>query len=185
MILAGCRTQEERTDVTAQGPDDGGAPQDREDGVPSLPDDVWQRFLMDSEQAIRTSAPREPSARQRAAGRSPEQPGPPRPSRMSRPDTPDAVGDLWRPDDPWEGPAWRDLDARARLRRIGRVVGTAAAIALTLGAWSQLSTGSRRPGRRARRHRAPAVRGSPGDAAAGASVPAGLTTPSATEIRTG
>lgn len=185
MILAGCRTQEERTDVTAQGPDDGGAPQDREDGVPPLPDDVWQRFLMDSEQAIRTSAPREPSARQRAAGRSPEQPGPPRPSRMSRPDPPDAVGDLWRPDDPWEGPAWRDLDARARLRRIGRVVGTAAAIALALGAWSQLSTGAGAPAEGPGDTVLQQSEEAPVTLPPGASVPAGLSTPSATEIRTG
>ncbi|WP_210638345.1 hypothetical protein [Streptomyces sp. GESEQ-13] len=171
--------------MTAQGPDDGGAPQDREDGVPSLPDDVWQRFLMDSEQAIRTSAPREPSARQRAAGRSPEQPGPPRPSRMSRPDTADAVGDLWRPDDPWEGPAWRDLDARARLRRIGRVVGTAAAIALALGAWSQLSTGAGAPAEGPGDTVLQQSEEAPVTLPPGTSVPAGLTTPSATEIRTG
>ncbi|MDT6983045.1 hypothetical protein ACFSUJ_02205 [Streptomyces lusitanus] len=169
--------------MTAQGPGDGGTPQEREDGVPSLPDDVWQRFLGDSEQAIRTSAPKEPSASQRAAGRSPHVP-PHAVRQPPRHDVPDAVGDLWAPDDPWEGPAWRDLDGRARLRRVGRVVGTAAAIALALGAWSQLSTGAGTP-----------VEG-PGDTVlqqseapvtlpSGTSVPAGLTTPSATEIRTG
>ncbi|MFJ4749383.1 hypothetical protein [Streptomyces albogriseolus] len=168
--------------MTAQGPDDGGTPQDREDGVPSLPDDVWQRFLMDSEQAIRTSAPREPSALQRAAGRSPR---PARPSRPPRHDTPDAVGDLWQPDDPWEGPAWRDLDGRARLRRIGRVVGTAVAIALALGAWSQLSTGAGAPAEGPGDTVLQQSEEAPVTLPSGRSVPAGLTTPSATEIQAG
>ncbi|GHE46540.1 hypothetical protein QWL27_30655 [Streptomyces thermocarboxydus] len=178
--------------MTVQGPDDGGTPRDREDGVPSLPDDVWQRFLMDSEQAIRTSAPWEPSAVQRAAGRSPQPPQPPRapepaqrPSPPPRHDTPDPVGDLWQPDDPWEGPAWRDLDARARLRRIGRVVGTAAAIALALGAWSQLSTGAGAPAEGPGDTVLQQSEEAPVTLPPGASVPAGLTTPSATEIRTG
>ncbi|MFJ9197916.1 hypothetical protein ACIRG6_10140 [Streptomyces flaveolus] len=59
----------------------------------------------------------------------------------------DAVGDLWCPQEPWAGPAWRELDGRARLRRAGRVVGTAAAVALALTAWSQLSTGPGTPAR--------------------------------------
>ncbi|MGW4150425.1 hypothetical protein [Streptomyces albogriseolus] len=168
--------------MTAQGPDDGGTPEDREDGVPSLPDDVWQRFLMDSEQAIRTSAPREPSALQRAAGRSP---WPARPSRPPRHDTPDAVGELWQPDDPWEGPAWRDLDGRARLRRIGRVVGTAVAIALALGAWSQLSTGAGAPAEGPGDTVLQQSEEAPVTLPSGTSVPAGLTTPSATEIQAG
>ncbi|MBB6417850.1 hypothetical protein [Streptomyces sp. AK010] len=48
------------------------------------------------------------------------------------------MGELWQPVDP--RPAWRDLDGPARLRRTGRVIGTAAAIGLALGAWSLLST---------------------------------------------
>ncbi|MEV5169162.1 hypothetical protein AB0K66_31660 [Streptomyces werraensis] len=170
--------------MTAQGPDDGGTPRHREDGVPSLSDDVWQRFLMDSEQAIRTSAPKEPSAVQRAAGRSPDLP-PPAPAKPPRHDAPDVVGDLWQPDDPWEGPAWRDLDARARLRRIARVVGTAAAIALALGAWSQLSTGAGTPAEGPGGTVLQQSEEAPVTLPPGTSVPAGLTTPSATEIRTG
>ncbi|MFE9773269.1 hypothetical protein ACFYOV_16625 [Streptomyces sp. NPDC005931] len=130
--------------MTAQWPDDGGTPQGR-DGSPSVPDDVWQLFLGDTEHAIRASAPREPSAHQRARGALPQAPrtgGGDRDDRAERDHAVDAVGDLWRPDDPWEGPSWRELDARARLRRVGRVAGTAAAIALALGAWSQLSTGA-------------------------------------------
>ncbi|MER7481661.1 hypothetical protein ABTX60_29200 [Streptomyces sp. NPDC126510] len=103
--------------------------------VPPVRDDVWLRFLTDSESAIRVSAPREPSAEERAAG------------RQLQP--PHAVGDLWQPEDLWVRVAWRDLDRRAKVRRAGRVVATAAAVALALGAWSQLSTGAgtgHRPG---------------------------------------
>lgn len=39
------------------------------DGEPSLPDDVWDQFLNDSERAIRSSAPKEPSARARVVAR--------------------------------------------------------------------------------------------------------------------
>ncbi|MEV7018346.1 hypothetical protein [Streptomyces sp. NPDC093991] len=170
--------------MTAQRPDDGGAPRDREDGVPSLSDDVWQRFLMDSEHAIRTSAPKEPSARQRAAGRSPH-PAPQAPPRPPRHDGADAVGDLWHPDDPWEGPAWRGLDGRARLRRIGRVVGTAAAIALALGAWSQLSTGAGTPAEGPGDTVLQQSEEAPVTLPPGTSVPAGLATPSATGIQAG
>lgn len=103
------------------------------DGVPSVPDEVWLRFLTDSESAIRASAPREPSARERAAGRQPQ------PAHT--------VGDLWQPEDLWVRVAWRDLDRRARTRRVARVVATAAAVGLALGAWSQLTTGAGdRPG---------------------------------------
>ncbi|MFI8092224.1 hypothetical protein ACIF9R_28530 [Streptomyces sp. NPDC086080] len=127
--------------MTAQSPDAGGSPEER-DGTPSVPEAVWQRFLSDTEHAIRATAPKEPSARQRTAG--------PQSSCRTGAARVDAgatasVGDLWRPDDPWEGPSWRDLDRRARLRRVGRVVGTATAIALALGAWSQLSAGAGTP----------------------------------------
>ncbi|MFF0006448.1 hypothetical protein ACFYQT_23795 [Streptomyces tibetensis] len=97
-------------------------------GVRPIPDDVWLRFLTDSESAIRVSAPREPSATERAAGR-----------QLQPPHT---VGDLWQPEDLWVRVAWRDLDRRAKVRRAGRVAATAAAVALALGAWSQLSTGA-------------------------------------------
>ncbi|MEW2076244.1 hypothetical protein ACFZAG_35010 [Streptomyces sp. NPDC012403] len=122
--------------MTAQRPDDGGTPKERDDGTPSLPEDVWQRFLTDNERAIRATAPREPSALQRARADG----GAPREDADV-----EAVGDLWHPDDPWDGPSWREMDRRARLRRVGRVVGTAAAIALALGVWSQLSTGAGTP----------------------------------------
>ncbi|MFJ8050249.1 hypothetical protein [Streptomyces luteogriseus] len=113
--------------MTTEEPDGRGTPREPH-GVPPVPDEVWLRFLTDSESAIRLSAPREPSARERAAGR---QLQPPR-----------AVGDLWQPEDLWVRVAWRDLDRRSKVRRAGRVVATAAAVALALGAWSQLSTGA-------------------------------------------
>ncbi|WP_395573282.1 hypothetical protein [Streptomyces sp. BK79] len=119
------------------------------DGPPSVPEYVWRKFLEDDERAIRASAPREPAALDRTPG---WRPGPPDgtatppagrvPSGRSR----DPVGELWHPEDPASDRAWRDLDGRARLRRIGRVVGTAAAVALALTAWSQLSAGSGTPG---------------------------------------
>ncbi|MFH8498644.1 hypothetical protein [Streptomyces coeruleorubidus] len=114
--------------MTTEGPGGGRGTPDEPDGTPPVPDDVWLRFLTDSEHAIRASAPREPSARERAAGR-----------RLQPPHT---VGDLWQPEDLWVRVAWRDLDRRARVRRVGRVVATAAAVALALGAWSQLSAGA-------------------------------------------
>ncbi|WP_435282913.1 hypothetical protein [Streptomyces koelreuteriae] len=113
--------------MTTEGPGGSGKP-DQPDGVPSIPDEIWLKFLSDSECAIRASAPREPSAKERAAG------------RLLQP--PHAVGDLWQPEDLWVRVAWRDLDRRAKARRVGRVVATAAAVAVALGAWSQLSTGA-------------------------------------------
>ncbi|GGQ50678.1 hypothetical protein GCM10010216_08870 [Streptomyces flaveolus] len=193
----------------------GGATPEGRDGTPSVPEEVWRKFLADSERAIRATAPREPSARERAQGHRPRppatgpardghrEPGPgtgalpgsgdahpaephpgadtdafsgtdafpgsdARPSPGLRPgayprprprpggvrpgsgaspggEGVDAVGDLWCPQEPWAGPAWHELDGRARLRRVGRVVGTAAAVALALTAWSQLSTGPGTP----------------------------------------
>ncbi|MFJ4979395.1 hypothetical protein ACIP6X_29360 [Streptomyces coeruleorubidus] len=114
--------------MTTEGAGGGRGTPDEPDGTPPVPDDVWLRFLTDSEHAIRASAPREPSARERAAGR-----------QLQPPHT---VGDLWQPEDPGVRVAWRDLDRRARTRRVGRVVATAAALALALGAWSQLSAGA-------------------------------------------
>lgn len=111
--------------VSASGPGSGGTP-----------DEVWQKFLMDSEDAIRASAPREPPARDRTPG---WQPAP-----VAAEPT-EAVGELWQPDDPEPEAAWCDLDGRARLRRAVRVLATAAAVALALTVWSQLTTGSDTP----------------------------------------
>jgi hypothetical protein len=136
--------------MTASGPGSGDTPGEP-DGAPDVPEYVWRLFLEDDERAIRASAPREPSARDRTRGRQPEpwtgrEPLRALPDPAGHPDTRpgrscDTVGEAWRPEDPWTGPAWRELDGRARLRRAGRVIGTATAVALALTAWSQLSTG--------------------------------------------
>ncbi|MFC8084910.1 hypothetical protein [Streptomyces sp. NPDC057340] len=141
--------------MTASGPGSGGTPGEPE-GTPDVPEYVWRLFLEDDERAIRASAPREPSARDRVPGWRPEEPPAGRPGhhdhhdRHRHPDHPGGtrgtVGEAWRREETWAGPAWRELDGRARLRRIGRVVGTAAAVALALTAWSHLSTGPAVPG---------------------------------------
>ncbi|MGW0610446.1 hypothetical protein [Streptomyces sp. NPDC002788] len=106
-------------------------------------DEFWQQFLRDSERAIGESAPKEPSAQERME----------RAERLRAGDRDafhlqdrqgqiEAVGELYDPEDPWRGPAWQDMDARARRRRIGRVVGLATAVVVVLGAMSQLSSGS-------------------------------------------
>ncbi|MFG3321137.1 hypothetical protein ACGF3J_24100 [Streptomyces sp. NPDC048171] len=91
-----------------------------------IPASVWQKFLADDEEAIRRSAPVEPAARDRAGSRGdgPEE-------------APTAVGDLWQSDTPTPTP-WRELDRRMRLRRAGRLIGAAAALALLLALFSCL-----------------------------------------------
>lgn len=143
--------------MTASGPGSGDTPGEP-DGAPDVPEDVWRLFLEDDERAIRASAPREPSARDRVPGWRPQEPpaghtdhpGHDHPGHTDRPDHPHrtrgTVGEAWRREETWSGPAWRELDGRARLRRTGRVLGTAAAVALALTAWSQLSTGPATPG---------------------------------------
>ncbi|MFD6190381.1 hypothetical protein [Streptomyces sp. NPDC060275] len=125
--------------MTASGPGGGDTPDGPDDG-PAVPEYVWRLFLEDDERAIHASAPREPAARDRVPGSRPEPPagGPGRAH--------DTVGETWRREDAWAGPAWRELDGRARLRRAGRVLGTAAAVALAVTAWSQLTTGPATPG---------------------------------------
>ncbi|MDG9717858.1 hypothetical protein [Streptomyces sp. DH24] len=112
-------------------------------GTAPVPDEVWQKFLTDSESAIRRSAPREPSAWERtvlARRERPEAEG-----ATGAEGTAGAVGELWQPEDRWGGPAWRDMDSRARRRRVGRAVGTVAALALLFGALSLLPASSRNP----------------------------------------
>lgn len=106
-------------------------------GSGGTPDEVWRKFQLDSEEAIRASAaPREPSARDRTPGW--------RPVRAAAGPA-ESVGELWQPDDPDPEPAWGELDGRARFRRAVRVLATAAAVALALTVWSQLTTGSDTP----------------------------------------
>ncbi|MFF7329973.1 hypothetical protein [Streptomyces sp. NPDC008150] len=78
----------------------------RGSGASDVPDDVWDKFLRDSERDIRGSAPKEPSARaRRVAARLREQ--------EARNQTPPG----WR-----TGPAWQEMTGRAQQRRRWRAV---------------------------------------------------------------
>jgi hypothetical protein len=101
----------------------------REATVPDpIPESTWEKFLTDSEEAILASAPKELSARERAAS-----------SADGHEAEAGDVGDLWRRDDAWADPPWRHLDTPERLRRAGRALGAVAALVLLLGLFSCLS----------------------------------------------
>ncbi|MFI2505423.1 hypothetical protein [Streptomyces sp. NPDC018972] len=103
----------------------------------SLPDDIWEKFVQDSERDIRASAPKEPSARARmvterlramdeaqagAAGGGKRRWGRKRtPVRPARPEG-------WR-----TGPAWQETNGRtSRRRRVWSAVGVVVAAALAV-----------------------------------------------------
>lgn len=119
--------------MTTQRPGSDGSSGDP-DYTSSFPDDVWQQFLMDSERATRKSVPREPSARERIALRS---------AGESEQGGLEGVGELWQPDEPRTGPAWHELDGRAKCRRAARVLGVATVTALILVAVRPGDTGGR------------------------------------------
>ncbi|MGW4992117.1 hypothetical protein ACWEQ3_31420, partial [Streptomyces mirabilis] len=74
-----------------------GAGESGEFKQPSVPDDVWERFARDTERDIRSSAPKEPSARARMVT-----------ERLRQKDAKGAQPEGWR-----TGPAWREMDGRA------------------------------------------------------------------------
>ncbi|MGW7239236.1 hypothetical protein [Streptomyces sp. NPDC054804] len=79
----------------------------------SIPDEVWEQFIRDTERDIRKSAPKEPSARARQVT-----------ERLKGQQEPTG----WR-----TGPAWQETDGRAaRRRRIWAVVGLPVAIAVAV-----------------------------------------------------
>ncbi|MFF7980156.1 hypothetical protein ACFZDK_13650 [Streptomyces sp. NPDC007901] len=135
--------------MAAEYPPDKERPGGEDGGVP-VPDAVWRRFLDDTEQAIRASAPREPSAQERAAGvrHGPTEatglrwrfPAATYDSGSSRTDH--TVGDLWDPEDQSPTTGWRDLDGSGKLRRAGRVLAVVAAVIVAVGALSRLPTRS-------------------------------------------
>ncbi|MFF1767636.1 hypothetical protein [Streptomyces sp. NPDC058249] len=100
-----------------------------ETGEPSVPDDVWEQFARDSERDIRTSAPKEPSARARmVTERLRQQDARGARQGEGRGARRDAQPEGWR-----AGPAWREIDGRAaRRRRLWAIIGvplaTAAAV---------------------------------------------------------
>ncbi|MET7292169.1 hypothetical protein ABZS79_08495 [Streptomyces griseoloalbus] len=104
----------------------------------SIPDDVWERFIQDSERDIRASAPKERSARPRmvterlrtmdeAQAGGTGGGGKRRWRRRSAPARP-ARPEGWR-----TGPAWQDRDVRgSRRRRVWSAVGVVLAATLAL-----------------------------------------------------
>ncbi|MET8469078.1 hypothetical protein ABZY90_00230 [Streptomyces sp. NPDC006422] len=84
---------------------------------PHIPDAEWHKFLADSERAIRRTAPREPSARERSASIPPEE---------------QAVGELWTPKDHNPVRRWHELSRRERSRRCARLAGSLAALIVLL-----------------------------------------------------
>ncbi|MFD3732292.1 hypothetical protein [Streptomyces sp. NPDC058632] len=102
-----------------------------------LPDDVWGRFVEDSERDIRGSAPKEPSARARTVterlramdeAQARSNGGKKRGWGRNRPAAPPARPEGWR-----TGPAWQDMDGRATRRRKGwSVVGVLVAAAVAV-----------------------------------------------------
>ncbi|MFF8394598.1 hypothetical protein [Streptomyces sp. NPDC016172] len=114
-------------------------------------DEYWQQFLRDSERAIGEPAPKEPSAQERMDRAERLRAGDRDAShRQDGQGQIEAVGELYDLEDPWQGPAWQDMDVRARRRLIGRALGLATAIVVVLGVTSQLSSdsgnGVNRPG---------------------------------------
>ncbi|QDN79919.1 hypothetical protein FNV64_34030 [Streptomyces sp. S1A1-7] len=94
-----------------------GAGESGEFKQPSVPDDVWERFARDTERDIRSSAPKEPSARARMVT-----------ERLRQKDAKGAQPEGWR-----TGPAWREMDGRAaRRRRLWAILGVPVAIAVAL-----------------------------------------------------
>lgn len=93
---------------------------------PCVPEEVWQRFLQDSEHAIRRTAPKEPSAHERAAAA-----GLRHEDAQSGGRT-EAVGELWYPGEHPALASWRDLDGRARLQHAARLLGVVAALVAIL-----------------------------------------------------
>ncbi|MER6619223.1 hypothetical protein [Streptomyces sp. NPDC000931] len=136
--------------MTTPDPTGRGTPHDPEH-TPSRGGDVWLKFLADNERAIHDSAPREPSARERAIAQPPRHPcvdrrdaDHPRLDQKPADGPSETVGDLWQPDS--AQPTWRGLDTPSRLRHTARLIVTGAAICLALAAWSILSTTAGTPG---------------------------------------
>ncbi|MEU9386977.1 hypothetical protein AB0D38_41215 [Streptomyces sp. NPDC048279] len=79
----------------------------------SIPDEVWEQFIRDSERDIRRSAPKEPSARARQVT-----------ERLRGQQEPEG----WR-----TGPAWQEMNGRTtRRRKVWAVIGLPVAIAVAV-----------------------------------------------------
>lgn len=134
--------------VAPDAPNQGGRPEEDDETAPAT-DAMWCRFLNDTEQAIRASAPRELSAHERMAGmgRDPSHVDgavmPPQWRRRTRANGPagpthSTVGELWQAEDSSRRTAWRYLDSRAKCRRTARVLCAIVAVVLAVAALSRL-----------------------------------------------
>ncbi|MFE5143791.1 hypothetical protein ACFRDV_40265 [Streptomyces fagopyri] len=87
---------------------------------PSVPDEVWDRFIRDSERDIRASAPKEPSARARMVT-----------ERLRQQEARGIEPEGWR-----TGPAWQEMrkaeNRTARRRRLWAIIGVPLAAAVAL-----------------------------------------------------
>jgi hypothetical protein len=92
-------------------------PSDDQPSASQIPDDVWEQFTRDTERDIRSSAPKEPSARARMV--------------TERLREQEARGELppgWR-----TGPAWQEMNGRAaRRRKLWAILGVPVAVAVAL-----------------------------------------------------
>ncbi|MET7567874.1 hypothetical protein ABZT04_05145 [Streptomyces sp. NPDC005492] len=88
-------------------------PAEEPSSTPEIPDDVWEQFARDTERDIRASAPKEPSARARQVT-----------ERLKNSEQPEG----WR-----TGPAWQQMNGRARRRRrVWAVLGVPLATAVAV-----------------------------------------------------
>ncbi|MEU5820493.1 hypothetical protein [Streptomyces sp. NPDC047803] len=108
------------------------------------PDETWRKFLQDNEDAIRRTAPREPSARERAEGTGQSETNAPSADR-SRGFEP--VGETWVPE-PADSVPWRDLDAPGRMRRAASAAGVLAVLVAFLVTVCRLPVEAEREPRR-------------------------------------
>ena len=103
----------------ADSPSEGPRPGAGEEGgssSSSIPDDMWEKFLEDSERDIRSSATKEPSARARMVT-----------ERLREQDARGESPPGWR-----TGPAWQEMNGRAARRRKWAVFGVTVTAAVVL-----------------------------------------------------
>jgi cell division septation protein DedD len=97
----------------------------------------------------------------------------------------ESIGELWQPAEYRPSPAWRELDRRDRLLRVGRALGAVAAVATMVGLLSWLPTGSGTPSRNLRETAVRQSVESPGDQSASRTLPAELSTAKPSSATTG
>ncbi|MFG2375950.1 hypothetical protein ACGFY9_31320 [Streptomyces sp. NPDC048504] len=100
-------------------------PAEEPSSIPEIPDDVWEQFARDTERDIRASAPKEPSARAREVTERLKKDD----SRAKR----KGKGKRQEPEGWRTGPAWQEMNGRARRRRRAwAVLGVPLAIAVAV-----------------------------------------------------